>query len=112
MPPTGWPSKALNAALRGAFDARDYFAGVNKTLCLTAIEEACGPDLARQQSKNGKPDIVAFAIEKLHGDERVKKVRNGARVKLEFRAEFRAGEAAIRKLGEYAELHGGEQHFR
>lgn len=55
--------KALNAALRGAFDAKDYFAGVNKALCLSAIEEACGPDLARQQSKNGKSDIVAFAIE-------------------------------------------------
>ncbi|MFA7293777.1 MAG: ParB/RepB/Spo0J family partition protein [Rhodocyclaceae bacterium] len=55
--------KALNAALRGAFDAKDYFAGVSKALNLKAIEEACGPDLARQQSKNGKPDIVAFAIE-------------------------------------------------
>ncbi len=54
--------KALNAALRGAFDAKDYFAGVNKALCLKAIEEAMGPDLARQQSKNPKGDIAAFAI--------------------------------------------------
>ncbi len=55
--------KALNAALRGAFDAEGYFAGVNKALCLKAIEEACGPDLARQQSKNGKGDIADFATE-------------------------------------------------
>lgn len=54
---------ALNAALRGAFDATDYFGGVNKALCLKAIEEACGPDLAQQQEKNSKADIVAFAIE-------------------------------------------------
>jgi ParB family chromosome partitioning protein len=56
-------AKALNAALRGAFDAKDYFAGVAKALCIKAIEEACGPDLARQQSKNPKGDIAAFAIE-------------------------------------------------
>jgi len=56
-------AKALNAALRGAFDAEGYFAGVNKALCLKAIEEACGPDLARQQSKNGKSDIADFATE-------------------------------------------------
>jgi ParB family chromosome partitioning protein len=54
--------KALNAALRGAFDAKDYFNGVSKALCLTAINEACGPDLARQQSKNPKGDIADFAI--------------------------------------------------
>ena len=54
--------KALNAALRGAFDAKDYFAGVNKALCLKAIEDAMGPDLARQQSKNPKSDIAAFAV--------------------------------------------------
>lgn len=55
-------AKALNSALRGAFDAKDYFGGVNKALCLAAIEEACGPDLARQQAKNPKGDIAAFAI--------------------------------------------------
>jgi ParB family chromosome partitioning protein len=54
--------KSLNAALRGAFDAKDYFNGVAKALCLTAIDEALGPDLARQQSKNPKGDIAAFAI--------------------------------------------------
>jgi ParB family chromosome partitioning protein len=55
--------KALNAALRGAFDAKDYFAGVNKALCLKAIEEALGPDLARQQAKNSKLEIAAFAVQ-------------------------------------------------
>jgi ParB family chromosome partitioning protein len=56
-------AKAFNAAARGAFDAKDYFAGVSKMLNLKAIEEALGPDLARQQAKNTKPEIVAFAIE-------------------------------------------------
>lgn len=56
-------AKAFNAAARGAFDAKDYFAGVSKMLCLKAIEEALGPDLSRQQAKKTKPDIVAFAIE-------------------------------------------------
>lgn len=56
-------AKLFNPAMRGAFDAKDYFAGVSKALCLKAIEEAVGPDLARQQSKNQKTDIVAFAIE-------------------------------------------------
>lgn len=55
--------KALNAALRGAFDAKDYFAGVNKALCLKAIEEAVGTDIARQQAKNSKAEIAAFAVE-------------------------------------------------
>lgn len=55
--------KVLNAALRGAFDAKAYFAGVNKALCLKAIEEALSADIARQQSKNPKGDIAAFAVE-------------------------------------------------
>lgn len=59
--------KVLNAALRGAFDAKDYFNGVSKLLCLKAIEEALGADLARQQSKNAKLDIAAFAIENVPG---------------------------------------------
>jgi ParB family chromosome partitioning protein len=54
-------AKALNAALRGVFDAKDYFSGVNEALCLAAIEEALGSDLARQQAKNPKGDIAAFA---------------------------------------------------
>lgn len=55
--------KVLNAALRGAFGAKDYFAGVNKALCLKAIEEAMGADIARQQAKNSKSEIAAFAVE-------------------------------------------------
>ena len=53
--------KSLNAALRGAFDAKDYFDGVAKGLALQAIEEALGPDIARQQGKNKRPEIAAFA---------------------------------------------------
>lgn len=56
-------AKAFNAAARGAFDAKDYFGGVSKALALKAIEEAMSPDIARHQAKNGKPDIVAFAVE-------------------------------------------------
>jgi ParB family chromosome partitioning protein len=56
-------AKAFNAAARGAFDAKDYFAGVSKILSLKAIEEALGPDIARQQAKKSKPEIVAFALE-------------------------------------------------
>jgi ParB family chromosome partitioning protein len=55
--------KLINPALRGIFDAKDYFAGVSKALGLKAIEEALGPDLARQQAKGTKADIVAFAVE-------------------------------------------------
>lgn len=56
-------AKAFNAAARGAFDAKDYFNGVSKALNLDAIGHALGPDLARQQAKNSKAEIVAFAIE-------------------------------------------------
>jgi ParB family chromosome partitioning protein len=55
--------KLINPALRGVFDAKDYFAGVSKALSLKAITEALGPDLARQQEKKPKADIVAFAAE-------------------------------------------------
>lgn len=56
-------AKLFNPAVRGAFDAKDYFAGVSKVLCLKAIEEAMGADMARQQSKKQKTEILAFAIE-------------------------------------------------
>ncbi|MBR0855646.1 ParB/RepB/Spo0J family partition protein [Bradyrhizobium liaoningense] len=55
--------KLFNPAMRGAFDAKDYFGGVSKRLSLKAIEEALGADLARQQGKKQKAEIVAFAIE-------------------------------------------------
>ncbi|MBR0687323.1 transcriptional regulator [Bradyrhizobium manausense] len=54
--------EAMNAALRGAFDAKDYFASVPKTLCLAAIKEALGADIARQQDKNKGAEIATFAI--------------------------------------------------
>jgi ParB family chromosome partitioning protein len=56
-------AKAFNAAARGAFDAKDYFNGVSKKLCLKAIEEALGPDLARQQTSKSKAEIAAFALQ-------------------------------------------------
>ncbi|UEM09035.1 ParB N-terminal domain-containing protein [Bradyrhizobium barranii subsp. barranii] len=56
-------AKLFNPAMRGAFDAKDYFGGVSKALCLKAIEEAMGADMSRQQGKKQKTDIVAFAIE-------------------------------------------------
>ena len=55
-------SKALNAALRGAFDAKDYFNGINKALCLAAIGESMGADFAHNRRDTGKAEIVAFAI--------------------------------------------------
>lgn len=54
--------EAMNAALRGAFDAKDYFASISKPLLLIAVKEALGADIARQQDKKTKPDIAAFAI--------------------------------------------------
>jgi ParB family chromosome partitioning protein len=53
---------AMNAALRGAFDAKDYFNSVPKSLCLIAIKEALGTDAARKQDKSPKGDIATFAI--------------------------------------------------
>lgn len=53
---------SLNAALRGAFDAKDYFGGVAKPLVLAAIGEALGADIERQQAKGSKLEMVAFAI--------------------------------------------------
>jgi len=54
--------EAMNAALRGAFDAKDYFHSVPKALCLAAIKEAIGADVARQQEKKKGPEIAAFAL--------------------------------------------------
>lgn len=54
--------ETMNAALRGAFDSKDYFNSVPKTLSLAAIKEALGADIARQQEKRKTPEIAAFAI--------------------------------------------------
>ncbi len=53
---------ALNAGLRGAFDAKDYFAAVPKALAIDAIREAMGDDVAAQQAKGSKAEISAFAL--------------------------------------------------
>ncbi len=52
----------LNPALRGAFDARDYFGGAPKALALAAIAEALGPDAAKPLGSKPKADIVEFAV--------------------------------------------------
>lgn len=54
--------EAMNAALRGAFDSKDYFNSVPKSLALAAVKEALGADIARQQEKKKTPEIAAFAI--------------------------------------------------
>lgn len=53
--------KTLNAAIRKAFDAKDYFESVNKELCLLAIREACGDEQA-DSLKGSKAEIEAFAV--------------------------------------------------
>jgi ParB family chromosome partitioning protein len=60
--------EAMNAALRGAFDAKDYFNSVPKALSLAAIKEALGADIARQQEKKKTPEIAAFAIANVAAD--------------------------------------------
>jgi len=52
----------LNPALRGAFDARDYFGAVPKPIALAAIAEALGPDAAKPLGNKPKADIVDFAV--------------------------------------------------
>ncbi|QOG20430.1 ParB/RepB/Spo0J family partition protein [Bradyrhizobium sp. SEMIA] len=56
---------SMNAALRGAFDAKDYFASIPKALCLAAIKEAIGADVARQQEGKKGAEIATFAIANL-----------------------------------------------
>ena len=54
---------------------------------------------------------VAFAVEELHGDERVEEIGDRARVQAELRAQFFSGHAAVAELGEDTELHGGQQYL-
>jgi ParB family transcriptional regulator, chromosome partitioning protein len=51
----------FNIELRKAFDAKGYFDGVSKTLCLKAIEEAVNADEARKLSGKPKGDVAKFA---------------------------------------------------
>lgn len=53
---------AFNAAMRGAFDAKDYFESVPKSYSLLAIKEAVGVDAAKKLESSPKPDIVKFAV--------------------------------------------------
>jgi len=55
----------LDKAMRKAFDADRYFAGVNKTLNLKAIREAVGADAAKAVEAKGKADIVEAAVEQV-----------------------------------------------
>ncbi|MBN8960555.1 MAG: ParB N-terminal domain-containing protein [Rhizobiales bacterium] len=57
----------LNPALRGAFDARDYFGAVPKAIALAAIADALGPDAAKPLANKPKADIVDFAIANVPG---------------------------------------------
>jgi hypothetical protein len=52
-----------------------------------------------------------LTVEEFHRDEGIEEIRDTSRVQLQLRAEFRAGQAAVGQLGEYAELDGGEQDF-
>lgn len=54
--------KALNAAIRAKFNAEDYFGGVNSTLRLQAIKDACGDDAAGRAAKLKKGEQAAFAV--------------------------------------------------
>ena len=52
----------MNAALRAAFDPKDYFAGVSKGLALAAITEAVNADEARKASNKKTGDIAKIAL--------------------------------------------------
>lgn len=54
--------KALNAALREAFDPQDYFSGVSGTMRVDAVREACGEDAAKSAAKLRKAQQTEFAV--------------------------------------------------
>ena len=60
---TALEAKAVNAAVREQFDAKDYFAGINSTMRLQAILEACGEDARERASKLKKDQQAKFAID-------------------------------------------------
>lgn len=53
--------KVVNAALRKAFKASDYFERCGKAFCLAAITEAVNADEARKISGGKKAEIAKFA---------------------------------------------------
>lgn len=56
------PARAMTAELKRVFDAKDYFEGVNKDLCLKAIEEAVNKDEARKLANKPKGEVAKFAL--------------------------------------------------
>jgi hypothetical protein len=55
---------------------------------------------------------IVLPSEEVHRDERVEEVADAALVQAKFPTEFRAGNAAIAKFAEHAELDGSEKNFR
>lgn len=53
----------LRAALAEAFDAKDYFTGVARPLCLAAVTEALGEDAARTAGKMKKAELAAYCVQ-------------------------------------------------
>jgi ParB family chromosome partitioning protein len=53
--------KVMNAAMRKAFDVKDYFQAAPKSFCLAAITEAVNADEARKISGKKKAEIAKFA---------------------------------------------------
>ena len=54
--------KIMNAALRKAFNAKDYFDSCGKAFCVAAVAEAVNADEARKISKGKKAEIAKFAF--------------------------------------------------
>lgn len=54
--------KVMNAAMRTAFNAKDYFENCGKAFCLAAITEAVNADEARKVSKGKRAEIAKFAL--------------------------------------------------
>lgn len=57
--------KAMVAAIRTKWDAKDYFASVSRAVIVEAVREAMGDDHARTVEKMGKADAATFATSNL-----------------------------------------------
>ena len=57
--------KRLTSAVRGTFDAKDYFASVSRAMIIDAVGEAMGGEHASNVAKMDKPAAVKFAIANL-----------------------------------------------
>jgi len=58
----GITAKVMNEAARAAFDAKDYFASVPKSLCLAAAAEAVNADEARKIAGKPKAEIAKWCV--------------------------------------------------